>query len=378
MTSRRRTAAAPRRLSLLLAPVALSCGSLLLPVVVPGHVLAQAPAAASRVLGTLVSRTDSSLTIKPDTGDAVTVALLPETSVLRLPPGSTDLKTAEPATLSDLEPSDRVLVLLSSGAASPTARRVLVMKGGAIAAQHQSAQEGWAHSRGGVVELVDGAAGTVTLRSGGRPLTVTTTPNTVIRRYAAGSVRFEDARRTDLNAVKPGDQLRVRGSGTPPAPLVADEIVFGAFTQIAGVVTSFDPATSQLVLRDTKTKAPVTVKVGDHTELRHLTPELAKTLAARSEASGHGAAHGSTAASPAGAAAPPADPAEAIAALPTLPASSLKAGEPILLVATSGAGEGTTAVSILTGAAPVLAAMESGGGSTSLSAWSLGGAEASE
>ena len=332
----------------------------------------------TRVLGTLLTRTSTSLTVKPDSGVPVTLALTPETSVLRLPPNSTDLKTAEPATLSDLDPADRVLVLLASDASSPTARRVLVMKGGALAAQQQTAQQGWAHSRSGVVEAVDNATGTITLKSGGRSQTINTTPSTIVRRYAAGSVRFEDAKRTSLSSVQAGDQLRVRGSSTSPATISADELVFGSFTQLAGQVTSVDPATSQLVLQDAKAKSPVTVVLGDHTEVRHLTPELARQLAARSRATGHGSAHQASAvgAQPT-AAQPPADPAEAIAQLPTLPASSLKAGDAVLLVATSGADHVVTAVSVLTGAAPVLAAMESGGGTTSLSAWSLGGAETS-
>ncbi len=338
--------------------------------------------AGTRVLGTLVTRTPAALTVKPDSGDAVTVALTPETSVLRLPPGSTDLKSAEPASLSDLDPSDRVLVLLTAGAPSPTARRVLVMKGGAIAAQQQSAQQGWAHSRGGVVEAVDATTGTITLQSGGRPLTITTTPATIVRRYAAGSVRFEDAKRTQLNSVQVGDQLRVRGAASQPSTIAADELVFGSFTQIAGQITSVDAATAKLVVQDSKTKAPVTVTLGDHTEVRQLTPELAGKLAARSMAhgSGHtgGAAHPGSAPGAPSASTPPADPAEAIAQLPTLPVSTLKPGDAVLLVATSGADAVNTAVSVLTGAAPVLAALESGGGSTSLSAWSLGGAESSE
>ncbi len=347
--------------------------------VVAPRMFAQMPGstvpATTRLLGTLTGRTSTSLTVKPDSGDAVTIALTPETSVLSLAPGSTDLKSAQPATVADLEENDRVLVLLSPGAGSPTARRVLLMKSTAIVAQQQKVQQQWRQSRGGVVTSVDPAAGSVTLQLSGRTLAVSTSPTTLFRQYAPGSVRFEDAKRSTLGAIQAGDQVRVRGTMTSPSTLAADELVFGAFLQLAGQLTSVDLSASQLVLRDSKTKALVNVTLTPHTEVRSLPPALAEQLAAQSTAAGHRvpAAHDAAA----GAAGQHAsDPAEAISQLPSLSLSSLKTGDSVLLVATAGPNKSNTATTVLTGVAPILTAMEGGGAATSLTAWSLGGGSA--
>ena len=76
----------------------------------------------------------------------------------------------------------------------PSATIVIVNKASDIAAMQQKEQADWARRGvGGLVKSVDAAAGTVTITATNRTITIHTTPNTIIRRYAPDSVKFSDA-----------------------------------------------------------------------------------------------------------------------------------------------------------------------------------------
>ena len=65
--------------------------------------------------------------------------------------------------------------------------------------------------------------------------------DTVIRRYAPDSVKFDDAKPGTLDQIKPGDQLRARGTKNADGnELAAEEIVSGTFRNVAGVVVATD------------------------------------------------------------------------------------------------------------------------------------------
>ena len=64
---------------------------------------------------------------------------------------------------------------------------------------------------------------------------------TIIRRYAPDSVKFDDAKPGTLEQIKPGDQLRARGNKSADGnELAAEEIVSGAFRNVAGTVIATD------------------------------------------------------------------------------------------------------------------------------------------
>ena len=333
--------------------------------------------AISRVVGTVTALTGSQLTLTPDKGDPTILALSPDTRVLDLPPGSTDLKAAHPGDLQEIEVGDRVLITsaASTGSAPATARRIVVMKSTAIAQQRESEQAGWAHSRRGTIDTVDLATGTIMMSSRGRAITVTTTPTTTFRRYAADSARFEDSTRSNIADLHAGDQARVRGEGSPEG-VQAAEIVSGTFEQIGGSVVSIDQAATTVTLRDVRTKKPVVVKFTQRTEIHQLPQQMATEFAERSKAAGK---VGPRAGSAAGATPPQpqaeGDLGQAVAHLPNVPLSEIKVGESVLLIAT-GDPSSPTAMTVLSGVEPILAAMENGGAETSLAPWSMSGGDA--
>src|SRR4029077_17332103 len=126
---------------------------------------------------------------------------------------------------------------------------------------------------------------------------------TILRRYAAGSVKFDDAKPATLTEIKAGDQLRARGQKTADGGEIdADEIVSGTFRSIAGILVSSDNAAGTIIVTDLATKLPVTLRVSADSQLRKLQPFLAQGIAMRIKAA---AAEG-TAAPNGAAGAPPA------------------------------------------------------------------------
>ncbi len=249
--------------------------------------LAQAPApaaaaAGNRALGTVKSVSGTALSITTDAGKTVAVTLGDSVRVQQLAPGSTDLKTAQPSTADQIAVGDRVLVSGSAGAADAlTATRVILMKSSDIAQRNQSTQADWnRRGSGGIVTAVDPAANTIAVSSGTRKLTLSTTGSTIYRRYAPGSVKFEEAKPGTLADLKAGDQLRVRGDRSADGlTITAEEIVSGSFKNLSGTIVSINAAGKSFVIKDLATKKNETVAISDESDLRALPPEMAARFA---------------------------------------------------------------------------------------------------
>jgi hypothetical protein len=337
-------------------------------------------------LGTVKTVTPDGLTLTNAAGQDYTVTVPAGTSILSVPPNSKDLKTATPAQLTDVVVGDRVLV---TGSASDTgttltARRVIVMKSSAIADTHEQEEAAWAAGGGGIVKTVDSATGVIVVSHGLKPMTVTVTPTTVIKRYSPDSVRAEDAVASSIADIHPGDQLRVRGAkAADGSSITADAILTGTFKNYSGLIASIDATAHTITLKDLATKKTVTVAVTANSDVRRIPPMLAARVAARM----HGGAAGPDAAH--APAAPPAggddtdraragragmDLSQMLSRLPTETLAGLKAGDAVMIVATSpSAGSNqATAVTLLAGVESILSASPNGETMT-LSPWSVGG-----
>ena len=365
-------------------------GALLCPV----FASAQTPAAAASTSatlfrGTVKSVNGSTLTLTTDAGQTVSLSLSPAVRVQQLAAGSTDLKTAQPSTVSEIAVGDRVLVSARGGeGASPAAARVILMKGADIAKRNAASQADWRkRGTGGIVRAVDTAAGTVSIAAGSRTEVVNTSKATVVRRYAAGSVKFEDAKPSALAEIHAGDQLRVRGERPADGQTMqAEEIVFGSFRNLAGTVASADAATGVVTLKDTASKQNVTVTVTPASDLRALPAAVAAGLAKHSAG---GASASAPARTSAGAQASNESGAEGGAGrgaggdlsqmmdrLPKAQIADLKPGAALMIVAsaaTDAADAPLTAIVVLSGVEPLLA---QGGQAITLSPWNLGGGDA--
>ena len=353
----------------------------------PGTASGTGQTAIPRQSGTVKAVTPHDLVLTTAAGQDFAVSVPANARILLVPPGSHDLSAAQGGTIGDIAGGDRVIV---SGTAGDTgavlnATRVLVMKSGAIAASHAEQEAAWTHGIGGIVRSVDRAAGIITVSSGARTLTVDTSANTVVRRYAGASVRFEDAVRSTVGAIHPGDQIRVRGQHTgDESTVVADEIVTGSFSNFSGSIAAIDPTLGTVTLKDLATKRTVVVAVTPQSNLRRLPPGAAGMLAGRGRSGDASGSHGGqpptpsaapeatgAAAGPARSGGPGGDLSRMVNRLPTETLPGLKPGDAVMIVASNNLQtEQPTAITLLVGVEQILAAHPSG--ETTLSPWSLG------
>jgi co-chaperonin GroES (HSP10) len=340
---------------------------------------------APRQAGTVKSATADSLTLTSATGQDYTVSLPADAKILVVAPGAKDLKSATAGTPADVAAGDKVIVTGSATdtGTALTATRVILMKQSAIAESHAAEDAAWAKGTGGIVKSVDVAAGKVTVSSGLKTITVSTTPATIVRHYSGDSVRFADAQVTTLAAVKPGDQLRVRGTKSADGlSVTADEMVAGTFHNYSGLIASIDPTAGTVTLKDLATKKTVTVAVTPSSDVRRLPPMVAMGIAARMK--GGAAGTPSAGAAPAGAQGARggagragADLSQMISRMPTETLAGLKVGDAVMIVATTGSDASkSTAVTLLAGVDPILTASPSG--EMTLTPWSVGGGEPTE
>ncbi len=354
---------------------------------------------AQKAIGTIKSISGNTVTLIADGGSQIKVQVQDTTKVLRAVPGAS-LKDATPISVKDLRPGDRILVHGGSGDdQSIVARLVVAMTRADIAQKHQQDLQQWQHNGvGGLVKASDPAAGTVTISSmtaaGPKDIVVKTAKNTVIRRYASDSVKFDDAKPSTLDEIHPGDQLRARGTkNAEGTELAADEIVSGAFRNIAGLITSVDSEKSTVTVNDLATRKPVIVRITGDSQMHQLPPPVAQRLAMRLKGvtPGDGAAnsagpsthadsrpameHRPESAGPGEGRSGGGDFAQMLNRLPAVTLADLNKGEAVMVVTTSDA----TAITLLSGVEPILTASPNGSGAASLlTPWSLGtgGAEA--
>jgi hypothetical protein len=397
----------------------------------PSYVLAQAKSAGrledpqvAKAVGTIKSMQAGSITVAAESGGEITATLTGSTKILRVPPGEKDLKNATVLQAQDLQPGDRVLV---RGQASTNgdghtivAFSVIVMKQGDVAAKQQRERDDWQkRGVGGLITKVDAATGTITISSSGISankniaVAVHIAKDTILRRYAPGSVKFDDAKRAPASQmmaqIKAGDQLRARGTRSADgSEVTAEEIVTGSFRNIAGTIKSIDPTSNTMTVQDAIGKSAVVVKVSSDSQMKKLPPEMAQRIAMRlkstagsesgdqpgangqgpgQNAAGQGVAPGAGGARPSpstesqagrgpgggpGGNGPP-DLQRMLSRLPNSTLADLQKGDTVMIVSTEVADSGAvTAITLLAGVEAILTASPSRSATSLLSPWSLG------
>ena len=351
----------------------------------------------ARAVGTIKSIDGNTVTLTTDNGSETKVTLQPTTRLLRMEPGQTDLKSATAITSSDIQVGDRLLVGGTASAdGSVAATTAVVMKKSDVAEKQQRDREAWQKNGvGGVVKSVDAATGTITLSTGtlGAPntLLVHVEKDTIIRRYAPDSIKFDDAKPGTLDQIKPGDQLRARGTKSADGKeLTAAEIVSGTFRSIPATVLSTDAGNSSITVTDLATKRPVTLKVGADSQMHQLPAMFAQRIAMRLKGGASGGSpgqgtqgSGAAATSQGGEARPSGttgggprqgapDFQQMLNRMPTVSLNELTKGSAVMIVATEGTAESpSTVIILLSGVEPILTAASPTEASTILSPWNL-------
>jgi hypothetical protein len=379
-------------------------------------ILAAGPqaAAASKAVGTVKSISGNNIVLAVEGGGDTNVVVQDGARLLQIEPGETDLKKATALELSDLQTGDRILVRggAGPGGKSILAASVIAMKKADLAAKRTHDQAEWQrHGIGGLVSAVDPTASTITVSTSAlganKNVVVHVSKNTVLRRYAPGSVKFDDATAAPIDQIKAGDQLRARGQRSADGgELGADEVVSGSFRNISGTINSIDAGAKTITVEDLVTKKPVVVRIADSSQLRKLPAPMAQRIAARLKGGAGDAAGSASAATPAGGSANaeqnggnPAgqggasgggragagpggqggDLQQAITRMPASNLSDLQKGDAVMIVATgsssadsTGASGSVVAITLLSGVEPILQASPSG--QSILTPWTMSGA----
>jgi len=366
--------------------------------------------AAARHIGAIKTIAGNVITLTPDSGPEIDITVEATARLVRIAPGEKNLKNATPIQLQDLQVGDRILVAgkASDNSKVIAATSIVVMKQSDVEAHKEEDRQDWqTRGLGGLVRAVDPVAGTITISvtgfGGPQTLVVHASKDTGIRRYAPDSMRFDGARRSTLQEIQPGDQLRTRGKRSADGTeLAAEEIVCGSFRNVAGTVNSVDVSAGTMNVQDLLSRKAVQVRVTPESQLHQLSPELAQRIAMRLKTS---VATSGTPSLDAGATAPENKPGDGgrassspgagsgsgggtgggmryggapdfqqmLSRMPAVALADLHKGDAVMIVTTQGTPTGgAAAITVLSGVEPILRAAPNGSQAMMLSPWSLG------
>jgi hypothetical protein len=281
------------------------------------------------------------------------------------------------------------------------------MKKASITEKQAREREEWRRQGvGGLISSVDPAADSIVITQQGmgekKTVTIHLSKDTVIRRYAPDSIRFDDAKPARLEEIKPGDQLRARGTRSADgSELAAAEIVCGTFRNIAGTISSIDASANTITVQDLATKKPVALRITGDSQIRKLPLQMAQGIAMRlrktepepqsapagAASAAQGARSGEMQASGGSGGAGGAgrggggggDFQQALNRMPRATLAELQKGDAVMIVATEGGLNGEPSViTLLGGVEPILQASPNSNASTILSPWSLSEAPGGE
>ncbi len=364
--------------------------------------IASAQTPANKSLIGEITAADSAaktLTVKGDDGSTYTVTLSDATSYFRLPLGEKDLKKAEKIGLSDVSVGDRLLARgpLPEGSKTLPARTVVIMTKADIAKKQAQDRADW-QQRGiaGTIVSLNADSKEITINTHGRDAKdiVIDASAAAFRRYAAGSVRFADAKPGSFAELQPGDAVRALGNKSEDGThYKAEELVSGSFQAIAVTVNSIDLAAGELQATDLQTKKNVTIKTNPNSMLRRLPETMAAALARRMRPGGDSSAAG-RAGAPEGRGAggdtaggagrggfggpggrggfgAGADLQQVLERAPQLMLAELKKGDALIVSGSKAEGSTVTAIALVAGVEPFLAAAPRTGGQVNLGSWNL-------
>ena len=232
------------------------------------------------VAGTVTEFKAFEIAVKADSGEPVLVKFGPETQVVTIVPGESDLGKAKPAVITDIVTGDRIMATYVAGLTE--ARRVVLITGREIVKRNENERQDW-KTRGisGIVSAVNGDQIALELRTpeGVHAATVTITAKTKIRRYAPDSVRFTDAIASSTAEIAKGDQLQARGKKNDgETNVIAEDVVFGTFLTKLGTITAVNREAGEIQIQEAASKKPLTIHLSAASQLKMM-PDMRPMMA---------------------------------------------------------------------------------------------------
>jgi Cu/Ag efflux protein CusF len=362
----------------------------------------QAKSAYISVIGAVqsVDPAAHSITVKTDKGDQA-VKYDDRTQFLQLPPGETDVRKATAIKPADVSQGDHLLARVRASDPNLPALRCFVNKKEAIAQRNERTLEEWqTQSISGLVESVDPAAKTITLRvrgagAGAQPhdVKIDASGKVGFERYSAETGKYEPS---DFGAIAQGNVLRVLGQKNADATEVkAEAIQSGAFRTIPALIKSVNGDVISAV--DPETKKPITITIKNYTTMKRLDDTTANMLARRlnptfQQGGGRGRGFGRGTGSPEGGApgmmagmqgaggggfggrgGARMDMSKLLDQQPSITVSDLKPNEPVIITGINGSDASRiTAITLIAGVDPILRAAPNRGPDPLGGSWNFG------
>lgn len=220
----------------------------------------------------------------------IDVVLSDKTAFKKVKPESPKITDAVDSALTDIGVGDKLLVTgtVAADKKSVPAKTVYLMTKSSIAEKQTKESQEW-QTRGisGRVTNLNFEKNEVTLavRNMTGETNVVVTPKSKVKflRYAPDSIKYSEAKSSNMREIMIGDNIRALGEKSADgAAFQAEEIISGAFQTVGGKVKSIDAAKNEIVIEDLKTKKDITIAVGANSALKKFPLEMAQRMATRS------------------------------------------------------------------------------------------------
>ena len=241
---------------------------------------------ANKILqGDIVSIGGGKIVLQTKDG-SIDVALTDKTEFKRISPDNPSLKNAVAATLTELGVGDKLIVtgIVSADKKSVPAKAVYLMKQSDISQKQNKEREEW-RTRGiaGQVAAVNPQTKEITVShrgiAGERKTILSLKENANVRRYAEGSVDYNEAKTSFFNEIKVGDSIRAMGDKSEDGATVkAERVVSGAFQTVGGTITAINVERGEITLNNVQTKKDLTVAVGKNSVMKLFPAEMAMRM----------------------------------------------------------------------------------------------------
>ena len=218
---------------------------------------------------------------------AIDVILAATTEYKRVPPENPTLKAAVAAALADIGAGDKLLVtgVVSNDKKQIPAKTVYLLSKADIAQKQSKEAEEW-QKRGivGRATKVDFQTNQVTIAvrgaAGETNVVVSPHDNARFMRYAPDSIKYSEAKPSNIKEIFVGDIVRALGDRSEDGTsFKAEQVLSGAFQTVGGTIKSVDAAKNEIVIENIQTKKDVTIVIGNSSTLKKFPAEMAQRMA---------------------------------------------------------------------------------------------------
>lgn len=236
---------------------------------------------------TAISQADNKISLQTSDG-AIDVMLSTATTVKKVSAANPNLQQATDSSVTEISVGDKLLVTgkVATDKKSVPAKNVFIMTKSDIAQRDTAERDAW-RTRGvsGKVTAVDFSKQQVTIAARGGMMgttnvVMTPKPNAKYLRYASNSNKYSDAKASSLAEIKIGDEIRALGDKSEDgATIQAEQVLSGSFKTVVGTITAIDTTKNEITVKEAQTGKTATIALTSNSVLKKFPAEMAAMMA---------------------------------------------------------------------------------------------------